>query len=120
MVIGGVIGVVLVLVVFSFAARPVGLQVDLRDIAREAAQLHEMAAQDSDPAISLQHATTAVAYLSVARKLASDRSIQEAANVVPADLDRMLKDKQAAAVKALRVTKSDPTIASLLAGYSSL
>lgn len=114
----GVIVAILILCVLSFLSRPATLHADLRELMMNAAQLHEVSKQDSDAALALQHNTSALAFLSMARRFASDASIQAASNVVPSDLDRALQKHQAACIAAL--SPRDPTLSSLLAEYSSL
>lgn len=114
----GVIVAILILCVLSFFSRPASLHADLRDLVVHAAQMHEVSKQDSDAALALQHNTTALAYLSMARRFASDSAIQSATNVLPADLERTLQKHQASCISTL--TNRDPTLSSLLAGYSSL
>lgn len=118
--VGGIaLCVVIFLSVLSFLSRPASLQADLRDLVVHAAQHHEISKQDSDPVLALQHSTTALAFLSICRKLASDSSIQAATKVNPADLERMLRDQQSASISALH-PHAEPTLTSLLAGFAKL
>jgi hypothetical protein len=115
----GVLATVCILCLLSFLARPATLHADLKDLVSQAAQLHEVSKQDSDPLFALQHNTTALAFLSMARRFASDASIQAAAKVVPAHLDRELQEQQSRCLSILNSGK-DATLTSLLAGHTSL
>ena len=115
----GVLATVGILCVLSFLARPASLHADLKDLVSQAAQLHEVSKQDSDPLFALQHNTTALAFLSMARRFASDSAIQAAAKVVPSHLDRELQDQQSRCLSLLNAGK-DATLTSLLAGHTTL
>jgi hypothetical protein len=115
----GVLAAVCILCLLSFFSRPATLHADLRDLVSQSAQLHEVSKQDSDPLFALQHNTTALAYLSMARRFASDSAIQAAAKVVPAHLDHTLQEHQARILSMLNAGK-DATLTSLLAGHVTL
>jgi hypothetical protein len=115
----GVFAAVGILCVLSFMSRPASLHADLRDLIVQAAQYHEVSKQDSDPIFALQHNTTALTFLSLARRFASDSAIQAAAKVVPSHLDSTLQEQQARCISALNNGK-DATLTSLLAGHTTL
>jgi len=115
----GVLASVCILCLLSFLSRPATLHADLRDLVSQAAQLHEVSKQDSDPLFALQHNTTALAYLSMARRFASDSAIQAAAKVVPSHLEHALQEQQSRILSLLNSGK-DATLTSLLAGHTSL
>lgn len=118
----GVVVAVVLLVVLGFMSRPSSLRNDLKGMIMNAAQMHEISKQDSDPAIALMHASTAVAYLSIARNLASDASIHTATKIAPGELERIFKERQAELVSVLspRALSSEPSLSALAAGYAQL
>lgn len=112
---GLVLGVLFILIILSFISRPNPLNSSVQDLIREASQAHEISKQDSDPAVSLMHATEALAYLSTCRKLASDASIFHHAKVSASELEKIFKDRQADAIQKLG--KIETSVAAILAGY---
>ena len=114
----GAVFAIVVLSVLAYVSRPSTLSMDLREMVRHSAQLYEISRQDTDAAIALQHATQAVAYLSIARRLATDATIQKMCKVSPSDLERLLLERQAQCVSA--ITTREATLPSLVAGYAAL
>jgi hypothetical protein len=116
--VAGVFAVLVILVILSFMGRPPPLNTTVQDLIREASQLHEISKQDNNAAISLQHATEALSYLSICRKLASDASILAHAKVSASDLERIFKDQQAGAIQKLGGGKE--SVSAILSGYVAL
>ncbi len=90
----GVLASVCILCLLSFLARPATLHADLRDMISQAAQLHEVSKQDSDPVFALQQ-------------------------VVPSHLEHALQEQQSRCLSVLNAGK-DATLTSLLAGHTTL
>jgi hypothetical protein len=114
----GVVLVIVVLSLLSLLSKPHNIHTDTKELVMTAAQMYEFSKQDSDPAVSLQHSTMALAYLSVARRLASDASIQQATKIIPSDLEKIFREQQAKNISEL--SHKEPTLSSLVAGYASL
>lgn len=111
-----VLGALVVVALVSTLSRPPALPVEVQELVHSAAQFHEMAKQDSDPAIALQHSTQALVTLQLARRLASDDTLMHACHVRPKELEAILLSTQAACIG--RVSPRDPTLTSLAAGWS--
>lgn len=114
----GIIATVIVLCILSYFSKPQHLHVDIKELVITAAQMYEFSKQDSDPLVALQHNTTAIAYLSIARRLASDSSIQQATKVIPSDLEKIFREQQAQVIASL--SNKEATLTSLVAGYANL
>lgn len=114
----GVLSVIVILSLLSLLSKPHHIHTDIKELVVTAAQMYEFSKQDSDAAVSLQHSTMALAYLSVARRLASDASIQQATKIVPSDLEKIFREQQAQNISNL--SHKEPTLSSLVAGYSTL
>jgi hypothetical protein len=114
----GTITVIVILSLLSLLSKPHNINTDLKELVITAAQMYEFSKQDSDPAVSLQHSTMALAYLSVARRLASDASIQQATKIIPSDLEKIFREQQAQNISVL--SHKEPTLSSLVAGYATL
>lgn len=115
---GAVIGILVILIVLSFISRPHAPNTTVAELVREASQLYEISKQDSNPAIALQHSTSALAFLSTCRKLASDASILAHAKISASELERIFKEQQADCIQKLG--KIGPSVTGILAGYSNL
>ena len=113
-----VVGVLLVIVLLSMLARPTQYSSSLKELVRQSAQLYETAKQDKDPALALQHASEALAILSVARHLAADTAIEKASGVKVHELAGSIAGLQAACVAS--ISPRDPTLTALAAGYANL
>jgi hypothetical protein len=113
-----VLGVVVLLVILSFMSRATPVNTSVADLIRQASQLHEISKQDTNPAISLQHSTEALAFLSICRRLASDSSILAHAKVSPSELERIFRDQQADAMR--KIGKVEASVTGILSGYSNL
>lgn len=112
------IAVLVLLLLSSLMSRSPDVHVTVKDLVQQSAQLAEVCAQDHDKAIALQHSTQALTLLSVARKLASDGSIQKETGVNIQELERVLLDLQAEAIGKLG--GREPTLLNVVAGYASL
>ena len=108
----------LVMLLSSVLSRSPDLHVNLKDLVQQSAQLAEVAKQDADRSIALQHSTQAITLLSVARKLASDSSILEQTGVKVGELEKLLVDLQAACIAKLE--HRSPTLTNVIAGYANL
>ena len=109
---------VFLLCLFGLLWKQPTLNLGIKDLVRHAAQMYELSVQDKDVAVSMNHATEALAYLSVTRHLVSDAQIEEATHVKPAELESILLKQQAKCVSKL--SPRDPTLISLLSGTASL
>lgn len=112
------LGALLVLALVSTLSRPPALPLEVQELVHSAAQYHEMAKQDADPAIALQHSTQALVTLQLARRLASDDTLMHACHVKPKELESILLSTQAACIA--RVSPREPTLTSLAAGWAKL
>ena len=108
----------LLLLASAVFSRPADIQIDVKDLVQQSAQLAEVARQDSDRAIALQHITQAVTLLSVARKLASDASLLQSTGVRVPELEAILTDVQASCIAKLE--RRDPTLTNIVAKYATL
>lgn len=117
-VLGGVVACIVILSIVSTMSQPVSIRADLKVLVQQAAQLCEMSRQDSDPMIALQHASEAVAYLHVARRLASDSSISQATQIDPQELEKVLLQRRAEAISTK--FSGSANLTSIVAGYSTL
>lgn len=61
------------------------------DLVQRAMQWRETAVQDTDPALRLQHAASALAYMQAARSLARDGSIERRLGIDVARLSRSME-----------------------------
>lgn len=74
------------------------------DLVRRAAQWRDATAQDTDPALRLQHAATALAYIHAARALAHDASLERRTGVSVA---RLTRSAERAVVRARQSVRPD-------------
>jgi hypothetical protein len=115
----GCLGFFLILMLLSaLVSRSPEVQTSVKELVQVSAQLGETAHQDKDAALALQHSTQALAYLSVARRLASDDSIFAQVGVRCSELERELLDKQAASIS--RLGRRETTLTNVTAGYVNL
>ena len=112
------ISVILLLLLLSMLFKPQPYSSNLKELVRQSAQLYEMARQDKDPAIALQHASESIAILSVVRHLAADSVIEHASGVKVSELAALLSSFQASCIAAL--SQHEPTASALAAGYAKL
>ena len=108
----------LLMLLGSVFSRSADVQVNVKDLIQQCAQLAEVAKQDNDRSIALQHSTQALTMLSIARKLASDASILSHTGVNVAELERLLVDLQASCISKLE--HRSPSLTNVVAGYVNL
>ena len=80
----------------------------VRTLVQEAIRWGVTSTQDSNPVISLTHATYAVAYLNVARHLVTDQDIAQIVGSEPREIMHDLQQKQSAAMQ--RICQECPQI----------
>jgi hypothetical protein len=63
-----------------------------QDLIKEASRCLKLAVQDNDKSIAMLHSAEGLAYLKLARKLASDSSLEKSTGTVAKELERVLND----------------------------
>lgn len=81
----------------------------LKGLLQEAQHWAQVSAQDANPLLALTHATYAMAYLRVARSMASDADIERACNLRLDEFAATIADAQQAALR--NVTGQCPSMA---------
>jgi hypothetical protein len=61
-----------------------------RDLMKEASRCLKLSIQDSDASTAILHSSEGLAYLKIARRLASDASLEKSTGVVASELERVL------------------------------
>jgi hypothetical protein len=112
------IGVLLFLCICSNFSRPATLQVELKELVQQAAQLHEQSLQDTDMAIALQHSTHALTCVGFARRLAADAVIEQTTNIKIKELESIILKTQALYIS--KISSREATISAIASGYAKL
>jgi hypothetical protein len=112
------IGVLLFLCILSNVSKPSSLQVELKELVQQAAQLHEQSLQDTDMALALQHSTQALTYVGFARRLAADAVIEQSTNIKIKELETIITKTQSNQI--LKISSREATISAIAAGYAKL
>jgi hypothetical protein len=73
-------------------------------LMRDAARMHTMSAQDTNPVMSLMHIDSAIAYVKAARKILGAKEVGKVAKINVEEFLYMLEEQQQAAVQALMTT----------------
>jgi hypothetical protein len=114
----GCVSILMLVCMLSYLSRPAALNAELRDLVRQAAQLHEQSLQDGDAALGLQHSTQALTYIGFARRLAADAVIEHQTSIKIQELEALVKKTQAGFVA--RISSREATISAIAAGYAKL
>lgn len=102
----------------SLMMRPQPYTSNLRELIRQSAQLYEIAKQDQDTALALQHSTEALSILLICRRLAADAVIESETRIKVGELSESLGNLQASCIAKL--SPRNPSMEALAAGYASL
>lgn len=113
-----VIACIVFLCAISLALRPSPYNANLKELVRQCAQLYEIAKQDQDAAVALQHSTEALSILLVCRRLAADAVIEAETKVKVSELGDAVAALQASCIAKLSLR--DPTLTAIAAGYAQL